>query len=320
MEQVIKQEIVKALQVYMKQHGLSQADVSKKCGVRKEYLSLILKEGSSFMYDAGNGNVGFIHVKHFLNLAKLCGYQTEPVYWQTQPTSQMQSIIAHLQDAKAHSQTIVIIGETGSGKTHTSQIFASKNPIDTFIITAGSSDSLNDLINKIIETLRITIPFTSKSSKISAIAQALKKLTHLNHKPMLLIDEAEYLKRPSLCAIKEIYDCIHSYCSIVLIGTDQLVANIEKLRKKNQYGIPQFHRRIKFGLRILPNIDRQFLLFTDEFEDRELKKFVLKNCNNYGELHDLLVPVKREAERLKEPLTLNLVRNVLNLSNGDLVW
>lgn len=320
MEHSTKQEIVQTLIAYMNHHKMTQADVATKAGVRKEYLSIILQENSNFMYNAGAGKMGAIPFKHFLNLATLCGFHTEPVYWQVQPTDQMQATLRYLQDAKEHSQTIVMVGETGSGKTLITKLFASKNPIDTFIITAGHSDNLNDIINKMLEALSIAIPYTSKSAKITAIADRLKRLTYSNYKPMLIIDESEYLKQVALCAVKELHDYIHEFCSLVLVGTDQLITNIEKLRKKNKQGIPQFHRRIKFGLRVLPNIDRGFSQFLGEIEDKELIQFILRNCNNYGELHDLLVPVRREAERTKQPLTLNLVRSVLNLPDGNLGW
>lgn len=319
MEHITKQEIVQTLNAYMKEHKMSQADVSNSSGVRKEYLSNILKEGSMFMYSAGD-SMGFIPVKHFLALAKLCGYQTEKTYWQIQPTAQSTAIFSHLKEAKENAQTIVLVGETGCGKSTATKIFASRNPIDTFIVTAGSSDSLNDLIGKMMDVLCITVINGNKSEKIQAIAKRLKRLKEIGHTPMLMVDESEFLKVMALCAVKEIHDYIHEFCSIVLIGTDQLVTNIERLRKKNHPGIPQFHRRIKFGLRVLPNIDRKFEVFMMEIEERDLKKFLLDNCKNYGELHDVLVPVYREAERMGEPITLNLVRKVLNLPDGNLLW
>lgn len=320
MEHWTKQEIVAAVVEYMQLHNMSQSDVASKAGVRKEYLSIIMKPDSNFMYDAGSGNQGFIPAKHFNALADMCGYQTEKVYWQPQPTVQTNAVIAHLQDAKMHSQTMVLIGETGCGKSFSCNLFASKNPMDTFIVTAGSSDSLVDLLDKIISSLKINATSITKSAKTRSIASKLRSLTFQSHKPMLIIDESEYLKQPALCAIKELHDYIHKYCSIVLVGTDQLVSNIERFKKRNQSGIPQFHRRIKMGLRVLPIIDRSYALFINDIEDRDLKKFLLHNCNNYGELHDIIVPATREAERLNEPLNLGLVRKVLNLPDGNLLW
>jgi hypothetical protein len=66
-------------------------------------------------------------------------------------------------------------------------------------------------------------------------------------------------------------------------------------------------------VRTLPTIDRSFKLFLDQIEDKNLKLFLRRNCDNYGELHDLIVPARREAERLGEPLTENLIRKIINM-------
>lgn len=319
MEHAIKQEIITALKEYMKEHKMNQSEVAKRTKVRKEYLSIMLREGSEFMYDAG-GKQGFIDTKYFNALADLCGYSLEKEYWQTQPTEQTIAIMANLQDAKENHLALTLIGETGCGKTHTAQLFARRNPMDTFIVTAGSSDTLNDLIDKIMESLNLYATGQSKSSKLRWISRKMSTLKDYGHKPMLIIDESEYLKVAALCAMKELYDNLHNFCSLVFIGTSQLIENIEKLKRRNKSGIPQFHRRIKFGLRVLPAIDKGFQLFVRDVEDRALKRFLLHNCNNYGELHDVLVPATREADKRDEPLTLNLVRKVLNINEDNLVW
>lgn len=254
MENSIKKAIAKALDNYMIENKLSQSDIAFKTGIRKEFISIILKDNSNFIYDS-NGSEAFIHQKHFYIIANLCDFETEKKYWQTQPTPQTNAILANLSDAKKYSQTITIIGETGCGKTHTANLFTNKNSIDTFLVTAGSSDNLNDLLDKILEELLTHSTGASKSTKIRWISRRFEGLKNYGYKPMLIIDESEYLKQTSLCAMKEIYDNIHEFCSIVFIGTDQLINNIEKLKLRNKSGIPQFQRRIKFGLRILPNID-----------------------------------------------------------------
>lgn len=319
MENSVKKEIAKALSDYMVENSFNQTDINNKTGVRKEFISIILKENSNFMYDA-KGIEAFIHQKYFYILANLCGFETEKKYWQTQPTPQTNAILANLSDAKKYSQTITIIGETGCGKTHTANLFTLKNSVDTFLITAGSSDNLNDLLEKILEELKIYSTGASKSVKIRWIARRFEILKNYGHKPMLIIDESEYLKQTSLCAMKEIYDNIHEFCAIVFFGTDQLIDNIERLKRRNKSGIPQFQRRIKFGLRILPLIDRTFKQFIGDIDDKELKKFILTNCKNYGELHDVIVPISIEAERMNVSLNMQLVRKVLNLPEGNLIW
>jgi hypothetical protein len=129
---------------------------------------------------------------------------------------------------------------------------------------------------------------------------------------MIAFDEAEYMKQPTLCSMKELYDELYGICAIVIIGTEQLLSNIEIMRKKAKTGIPQFYRRIKFGIVNLPMINREFNDFLNGVEPK-LKTFLQENCDNYGELHDVLVPAMREADRLGEPLTELLVRKILNM-------
>ena len=145
------------------------------------------------------------------------------------------------------------------------------------------------------------------------IVAHLKQLKLQGLKPMLVFDEAEYMKQPALCAMKELYDALNSICAVVMIGTDQLIKNIERLKKRNKDGIPQLYRRIKFGIRVLPLIDRTFKQFLNDISDKDLIKFLLTNCDNYGELHDALVPAMREADKAGVPLTENFVRTVLSI-------
>ncbi len=311
METVQKQQIANAIKSYMNTHELSQADIAKKSGVRKEYINIILKPDSNFMYSAGN-KTGLIPEKHFYALAELVGISMEKAYWEIQTTDQLTNILSNLQTAKKAGSTLVIIGDTGAGKTFALDLFAKRHPQDVFTLKVGSSDNLGDIIDKIIEQLNITTGKT-KSRKIRDIAKKLKELKLLGHTPMIAFDEAEYMKQPALCACKELYDNIHEHCAMVLIGTDQLIDNIDRLRKRNKAGIPQFYRRIKFGIRNLPPIDRSFAIFLSDIKDRRLKSFLQRNCENYGELHDALVPALREADESGQPLTEQLVKTVLGI-------
>ena len=310
MENTVKQAIVQAVKDYQNLHNLKQADIAKKANVNNAYLSLMLRDGSNFMYDAG-GKQGFIPNVHFYNLAQLVGYSLTKEYWQFQPTNQFSAALSALQDAKEYGLTTLMIGETGCGKSYTANRFAANNPQDCFIVVVGSSDNLGDLIDKVLDALKIPAAKT-KSAKLRDIARHMKNLKAQGYNPQLIFDEAEYMKQPTLCAIKELHDGLAGLCSVTLIGTDQLLQNLEKLRKRNKPGIPQFYRRVKFGIRQLPAIDRSFDQFIRDL-DRDMKLFLQRECDNYGELHDALVPTMREADRLGEPVTVNLLRKVLNL-------
>ena len=42
-------------------------------------------------------------------------------------------------------------------------------------------------------------------------------------------------------------------------------------------------------------------------------RFLRENCDNYGELHDVLVPAMREADITGEPLTVDFIKTVLDI-------
>ncbi|MDM1045909.1 AAA family ATPase [Myroides sp. 1354] len=300
-----KQQITIALNDYITKHNISANEIVKRSGINESYLSSIRN---------GDTMVGKSEIKDkwYLMLAEFIDFKLVKEYWTMQETPQLFRMLSTLEDAKEGGLTNIVIGETGSGKSYISDLFVKANPIDTFKIVVGSLDTIGDLLDKVIDALKIATPKT-KSKKIGEIAKKLRQLRLEGLKPHLIFDECEYMKQPALCAMKELYDALIKICGITLIGTSQLIDNLDKLRKKNRSGIPQFYRRIKFGIRELPTIDRSFELFLKNVEDTSLRKFLKQNCDNYGELHDVLVPAMKEADRTGKELTEEFVRTILGM-------
>lgn len=299
----LKKEISTALVNYLSQHEMSANEFSKRTEINVSYISAIVNgltyTGSTVIQD-----------RYYKVIADFIGMSLKREYWDVKPTPQMMRMLETLQESREHSLTHVIIGETGCGKTFTTDLFQRKNPVDTYKITVGSLDTINDLLDKTLDALKLPNA-NSKSKKISAIAEFLNKKQLSGEKPVIIFDECEYMKQPALCSMKELYDGLVGYAGLVMVGTDQLLDNLDKMRKKNRPGIPQFYRRIKFGIRELSPIDRSFELFLENIEDKELVRWLKQNCDNYGELHDILVPVLRESERLNAPVNLELVSKIL---------
>jgi type II secretory pathway predicted ATPase ExeA len=128
-------------------------------------------------------------------------------------------------------------------------------------------------------------------------------------KPVIIIDEAENLKIPVIQLLKSIFDRVIDSCSIVLIGTPELIEKINKGCAKGISGMPQFLRRFKAGIRYLPVIDVSFDLMLDKYKlERGLLKLIRSLATNYGELRDYLEPVMREADLRNEKLTEDFFR------------
>jgi DNA transposition AAA+ family ATPase len=306
-----KQQIVAAMEDYLAGHKMSQNAFAKASGVSAAYLSAI-RNGKETMDNSHGGEPVVIADKYYELIAAFIGRDLKKAYWETRPTAQLTETMAILEDARLYAYTNVIIGDTGCGKSYAVELFRRKYPTDVVVITVSRLDNIGDLLDKIIDALKIT-PALTKSKKMRLIVERLRNLKLDGGHPVLIFDESEYMKQAALCMMKEFYDNLRKYCAVVMMGHPQLENTINKLRKKNKDGIPQLYRRIKFGIRHLAKIDPTYRLFIGELKDAKLRKFLQFNCDNYGELHDVLVPAMREAERTGEELNEAFVRRLLNM-------
>jgi DNA transposition AAA+ family ATPase len=306
----IKRQTVDALETYMKEYRLSQNEIAKRSGVNAAYILEMRRGNDRFINKEGKEIV--ISDKYYEKIAQLVGFRAGKTWWDFRETEQAIEIMSILQDAKQYAYTNVIVGDTGCGKSFIVDLFRQKNPNDVFVVTVSQLDNIGDILDKIIDLLKIA-PAKSKSRKMKDIVARLREMRLDGYTPMLVFDECEYMKQPALCAIKELYDGLNKYCAVVLVGHPQLINNIERLRKKSRDGIPQLYRRIKFGIRRLSPIDRKFGPFLENIRDAKLRKFLQTECENYGELHDVLVPALREAERANEAVSEDFVRQLLNM-------
>lgn len=299
----IREALVNFTSANSETYVMSQNEVAKKLGINAAYVSAIVN---------GEDKVGksVISEMYWSKIAGLVGVQVAKNYWEIIQTPQMVGILAALEEARDYGRTITIVGETGSGKSYVVDLFMKKNPVATYKVTISNLDNIGDIINKLAEAMNMKLDNTSRSSKLKEITMALLWMKYKGQKPLVIFDEAEYMNHVALCAIKSMYDLLNEICGIVMIGTEQILKNYDKLRNKNKVGIPQLYRRIKFGIRTLPAIDKKYVEFLKEIEDKDLKSWLKVNCENYGELHDVLEPAKREAERLGEPLSYELVMKI----------
>ncbi len=302
-----KHEIIAALEDFMLFHGMSANDVSTKLEINAAYISSMRN---------GKFSVNNVEIadKYFEKIANMVSFKLDKTYWDIIETPQMLHIIAALSEAKEYGNTSVILAESGAGKTFCANIFAKSHPIDCFIVTVGSQDSIGDLIEKISDKIKLTRE-TTRSRTLRGIVKKLANMKLNGYKPMIIFDESEYMKPPALCNMKELYDNLNGSVSLVMMGTHQLLKKLDRLRKKDTDGIPQFYRRIKFGMRDLPSIDRSYRLFFQKFgiTDPKTIKFLVSICDNYGELHDVLETSMREADRLNVNVDEQLIRRVLNM-------
>lgn len=283
--------------------------------VNVAYISHILN--ADFIYhDAKSGEDKPIAERWFIQIAESIGYKIKKEYWSHLDTPQYQEIILELREALETSATRVMICDSGFGKTYTSRLFQKENPNKVFIVTCSSRDCPSMLAEKLMDAIGKKFEERSLSkllSRINFYLYTMEKKT--GQKPMIIFDEAENLKLPGLQMLKDMYDSLNWTCSIVLIGTDQLIHNIEKLKSKNRVGMPQFYRRFKAGIRFINQSGCDYnLALENKGLPTNLKRLLEKICDNYGEIHDYLEPALKEAEQMGMELTEEFFRAKYKLS------
>lgn len=230
--------------------------------------------------------------------------------WEQLPTLQSKEILSELMEASNEPLAKMIIAETGLGKTNAINLFKQKNPHTTYVVTLAESYSRNDMLIEICELIGAST-FFGKNSKHRLIKSMCARFNEMaDETPVLILDEFENARIPVLKSIKELYDAIGQNCSIVLIGTEQLIAQFEK--KSNSQSVPQLRSRFKAGTRFISPIRkaRDFKLFFDKYipTNKAIQDELLLVCDNYRDLHNYLEPAIRYAEKHQKPLTVDLFR------------
>lgn len=305
----LKNELVDALEAYVEAAGLTLVQLERLTGVNAAYLIQIRRR--EFFVASGDSKT-LIKDKYFKAIAETIDFPLKKVYWKAQATLQTREILGILGDARENLEPAVIIGETGSGKSYTAELFRRKYPVDTFIVKAGSSDTLKDLMSKVLSALNAPYKVVTRSAMIRQTSMLLERLSLNEQKPMLIIDEAEYLSSTALCAWKELYDALDGVASLVLVGTDQLLKNLDRMRAKDRGGIPQLYRRIRWRIRRITPLDRSYKVFIADYP-MPVQKWLITNCDNYGEVNNVMTTVLREADRTGEELTVEFIKMVLGI-------
>lgn len=221
--------------------------------------------------------------------------------WKNIPTIQFKEIIAELEEAKNEQRNLMLLANTGLGKTNAIRAFKEKGGKNTFVVTLGDSYNLMSFLSEMLQLLGLPGMKwkNGKHSALSKISNRLNELAATGEKPLFILDEAENCKVSALKAIKELYDAVEGNCGIVLIGTYQLMDLLNK--QSNGQSVPQLRRRFKAGTRIISpfNKARDMKPFFDAFipGEEELKDLLINLCDNYGELHDYLDPFLRQCDK-----------------------
>ncbi len=313
MDTSIKRQIADALEKYAKDKELSQDQLAQITGLNVSYINAILCK---------EFKVGKTEIKeaHFKRVADIVGVKMEKEYVSHINTPQFNQIYSELLDAKVTGRVRMIISSTGIGKTYTVDKFLRDQPAHSYKITLSSLYKLQDVLNELCGMFNIQMSQAFYNRvRLQAVSRRLQAKKENGNLPIIIFDEAENANVATLRMLKAFYDEAYKYCSIVLIGTPQLLSKLDRMRDKDVEGMSQFFRRFKSGIREISyvNKEKQFAPFLEQIEDKNLRVLLESLADNYGELTDYIGHALKEADRMGLPLTETLFKRLFGLDGGN---
>jgi Helix-turn-helix. len=312
-----KQEIAAEAKKYMTEADLSIEDMSELSGVNKSYLQQIL-QGKTVYYNGAE-----ISEIHFVRLSQVLDVDLDSTYWKKRNTPQFMEMFYRLKTAKEMPIRGMIIGETGCGKTFTLSRFRKMYPKKTYVVTLTGQHRVADVLKDVCRVIRADYK-TSNTACIRSIAHRINNVADMSNIVLIAFDEAENATVGVLRAVKSIYDAVKGYCSIVMVGTPQLLSRLDMLEKKNSTGIPQFCSRFRSGIVHLEPIEkidaetkeyRTFdEFFADDIADLSLQALLRELCKDYRMLNEYLVPAKKKAEEMGRKLDCELFKTLYKIT------
>lgn len=227
--------------------------------------------------------------------------------WQDLPTRQSKQIIKELMEAREQQMALLLISDTGLGKSNSIKIFMQKETEHIYKIVVGASYKLHNVVDELMEQMGITNRLTPKQTyeKLKLIAARLKAISEEGYLPMIIIDEAENLMPSVLRTLKELYDAVFEFTSIVLIGTDQILDNLLNRKHKNRVSVPQLWSRFEAGMRKITPLDKakDFELFFKQYipNEKTVQDLLISKAENYRVFKNMLHPAMAKAATMDKP-------------------
>lgn len=221
----LKQKITNDLRNYVDNIAGSSANRASKMlkGISNGYISLILNEKWDPISDDA-----------WRNLQKQVCTDGD---WQIVETRGYQFLNQLFIDARLHSLTFGIIGNTGFGKTETAKSVDAPN---VFVVKSNEYFSSRTFLEELLSLMGKSGYGYSVASMMNMIISSLLKMDN----PLIIIDEADKLNDKVLYFFISLYNALEGRCGLIIIATPYLKKRIDDGVIKNKKGYHEIYSRI----------------------------------------------------------------------------
>jgi DNA transposition AAA+ family ATPase len=209
-------------------NGLSQNGLGTAIGISGAYMSKIMngewqiREGKSEISEATWKKI-FVYLNFGTDV------------WDIDNYIKVQNVLLEAKSKKEHR---IISGLKGTGKTFSATEIKKKYAAETYIITCSEDMNPKAFMVELANLMGVTTTGDRRTIRM-AISEKIK----LQSNTLIIIDEAENLKNSTYGSIKALYDQVHEYAGIVLIGANHYLENLQKKAKAGKGCFPQLYSR-----------------------------------------------------------------------------
>lgn len=308
MELKNKELITRAINSWLEESSeRSASKLAERSEVAAAYISKI--RNGDYEMPTGKGKHSDISDKIFNKLAVAIGLDfNSQMHWETDNYMLVHKMCSSAQNKH---QRILLDGFTGGGKTYALERYSVEND-NVLYIKVTNTMGANDILDEIIKKLGIREFFRGNRKKMIAIN---RKVVDQNGF-LIIIDEAEYLKRGLYNLVKEIADFTDRRCGMILSGCG-LISKIATLADNDVAGFKQLKRRFfpnREELEPLKNSEIRHIATSCGITNTTALNVICKFVYDYDSLRNIIEGVIEIQER--EDTILN-GQDLINLFHLD---
>lgn len=195
--------------------------------------------------------------------------------WKTANTSNLVGLIQLLESAQSTSLSIAISYRAGSGKSHAYRHYENTHKNVVYI------ECKNYWTRKsYIKNLLIAAGLDSEGKTEEMIERFVDYLGGLE-KPILIIDQADKLKDPSLDLFMDLYNDLEGYCGFVLSGVPALRKRLMRGNQRDKTGYAEYWSRIgrtTIALDPIQLADVKLICKVNGIEDQQAVNEIFNTC------------------------------------------
>lgn len=237
-------DVKKAVDLYCKEKGISQADFAVKCGISCKVLGSLSHE----RWNEVSAN-DLIHLWNFCHQN-----QVDELYH----TTDFVAAFNLCNKARKHHFMVGLTADTGMGKTTAISAFSRQKNV--FYVCYDKTMNPRQFFIALLREL--SYPFDGTLNDV--INRASDELNRLEN-PLLIIDEAGKLNQSMILYLQVLRDKTKGNCGIILSGMPYFKDNMQKMACKEKEGYAEFLRRI--------NLWHQF----EGLQPKEIEEICKKN-------------------------------------------